>query len=259
MLPSDGVIRWLFEAWAWLQRRRGGPDEFRRAALITPTGEDFPVDAALEGEELAEDYFLFVHEHARLPDWPLVPVPERLAPDEGEGAEAETETEPDEAEVLVDEDELPVPYDLRLLEDPRLLVAAQARGVGHWFAYAEPDPAPAAPPDPEAELLADLASVFLGFGLFAAHAARPRVRAGLLPGAWLDPALRVVTMNEHEVAFALALFGILREVPDGDIEPWLTPNARVFHRKATKHILRFHGRDLARLRGERPRLHGPYR
>ena len=100
MLPSDGVIRWLFEAWAWLQRRRGGPDEFRRAALITPTGEDFPVDAALEGEELAEDYFLFVHEHARLPDWPLVPVPERLAPDEGEGAEAETETEPDEAEVL---------------------------------------------------------------------------------------------------------------------------------------------------------------
>ena len=226
VLPDQGFIRWLLWAWERLLRLDGGTADSRlRRRLVTPTAEDFPVDLELEGADLAEDYFLFVKEHAGVQAWPLTL------------AEADGPPEP--------EDESTVPYESGLVATPSRLVAQLARGVAQHLVIAH-----GADDLDEAELepLADATAVFLGFGIFAANAAAP-VR--LLQPSWASSpiALRPVgSLSEHELAYALALFAVLSEVPDRHIERHLRPNPREFYRRAVKHILRSRGNELGRLR-----------
>ncbi len=240
MLPEDGFIRWLLWAWERLLRFHGGIDDFRRRPLVTPTEEDFPVDLELEGEELVEDYFLFVKEHAGVQGWPFQLLPE------------------DETEELLDPstDGLLVEYDPRLLASPTSLVALLARGAARHLVLMDGSDDLE---EDEIEPLADATSVFLGFGLFAANAA-PRIGESQLSllSAQAPPS-SVGALSEHEVAYALALFAVLTEIPDRFVEAHLRPNPREFYHRGVKHILRHRGRELSRLRQVPLRGVGPYR
>ena len=231
MLPKPGYIEWLFETWAWLLHHHDTETAFGGRALVTPTRLDFPVDPRLTGEDLAEDYFIFVQEHAGLSNWPLHVVPEHElhgeAGDEG----------------------FPIPYDPTWLADPARLVTHFARGVAHYVVHSIDDAIPG-----DVEYAIDATAVYLGFGAFAANAASPRAS-----GENLILARRLGVMAEHELAYALAVFGVLLEIPDREMEQHLRPNPRAFHRKAVKHVLRHHGRGLERLRGTYPKRVGPYR
>ncbi|MAQ16160.1 MAG: hypothetical protein CMN30_15385 [Sandaracinus sp.] len=222
MLPEEGFIRWLLWAWERLLRLEGGTEDFRRRRrLVVPVAENFPVDPGLEGHDLADDYFLFVKEHAGVQGWPL-----ELVPEDG----------------WADDDDLGVPYDPCLLGTPTRLVAQLAHGVAHQVVLAH---GIGDLEENEVDPLADATAVFLGFGIFAANAAA-RV-AG--PQSWLGPTLAPVgALSEHEVAYALALYAVLTEIPDRHVEAHLRPNPREFYRRAVKHILRYRGRELHRLR-----------
>lgn len=255
MLPNDGFIRWLFDAGTWLVRVHGGFASFRHRALVTPTAEDFPVDGGLVGMELAEDYLLFVQEHLGLQEWPLYLV-EDLPPDPAgilagmpHGMTSEVESEP---AMVHAEDGLPIPVDPSLTTDPEQLVALLARGASHYLVADQPS----APGDHEE--LVDLATVLAGFGVFLANGALriENTSAGALIG-W--GCRRFGALAEHELAYALALFGVLCEIPDRQIEAHLRPNPREFHHKAVKHLLRHHASGLDRLRGVEPTTVGPYR
>ncbi|MEM9073249.1 MAG: hypothetical protein AAGE52_32390 [Myxococcota bacterium] len=220
MVPARGFVHWLFEAWAWLQSAHGQP----RRSIVAPCDEDFPVDLALQGADLGDDYFLFVCEHAGLSEWPLIAVPQNEDADDG----------------------FPVPYDLELLKSPAQLVTHFARGVGYYAVQASG----VVPTVDEDDYLVDASTVFLGFGIFLANAS----------GRPAEPWLRGrCAMAEHELAYALALFGILGEIPDRMIEPHLNANPRAFYRKAVKHLLRHHAHGLHRLQGRMPSGVGPYR
>ncbi len=228
MVPG-GFIDWLFEAWAWL-RRADTPSALRHRSIVTPTPEDFPVDRQLVGEDLAEDFFLFVREHAGLTEWPLwvVPESEAIEPDEG----------------------CPIPYDPSLVDNPCALVWRLARGSAYYAVHE----APAPPPVEENERLVDATAIFLGFGLFAMAALVRPHRRGPFIVCENRPAL-----DEAEILVALALYGILGEIPDRAIETHLPPGARVHYRAAVKHLLRNHALGLGRLRGLVPAPYGPYR
>lgn len=260
MLPDRGFFAWLFETWQALESGGVLVMDARRLerrptvrALVTPTPFDFPVDTNLRGHALVEDYLLFVAEHAGVSEWPLEPVPLHTLLD----------TDSDAIALGDEERTLPVPYELSELREPPRLIAQLVRGVTQaWLAANETR---AAQPWEESELEAvtDVATVFLGFGIFTADAARrAHARAPLPVGG--DPGVRLPswgepTMAEHEIACAIALHGILAEVPDREIERYLGGNARSFHRRAVKHLLRHHGPALARLRGARASRRGPYR
>ncbi|MBO6938533.1 MAG: hypothetical protein JJ863_26435 [Deltaproteobacteria bacterium] len=235
MLPEDGFIRWLLWAWERLLRFHGGIDDFRRRLLVTPTEEDFPVDLELEGEELVEDYFLFVKEHAGLQGWPF-----QLVTDESESADGPP---------------LLVEYDPALLATPTRLVAQLARGAARHLVLMDGSDDLE---EDEIEPLADATSVFLGFGLFGANAA-PRI--GESHVSFLTQGLppSVGALGEHEVAYALALFAVLTEIPDRLVESHLRPNPREFYRRGVKEILRHRGRELSRLRQVPLAGVGPYR
>ena len=231
MLPKPGFIEWLFETWAWLLHHHDAETRYTGRALVTPTRLDFPVDA-LAGEELAEDYFLFVQEHAQLSSWPLHVLPDHefLHGEAGEKG-------------------FPIPYDPTWLADPARLITHFARGIAHYAVHSIADEIPG-----DVEYVIDATAVYLGFGVFCANSASPRAS-----GDNLILARRLGAMAEHELAYALAVFGVLLEIPDREMERHLRPNPRAFHRKAVKHVLRNHGRGLDRLRGVYPKRVGPYR
>ncbi|MBX3246688.1 MAG: hypothetical protein KF901_05840 [Myxococcales bacterium] len=255
VLPDDGFIRWLFDAGAWLVRAYGGFASFRQQSLVTPTAEDFPVDPSLEGMELAEDYLLFVLEHMGLQEWPLYlvadqpPEPAAILAGMPHGMTGEVEEAPS---LVHPEDGMPIPVDPALLSDPELLVALLARGASHYFVADQPAPLG------DHDELVDLATVLSGFGIFLANGALRfhHASSGPLVGWGFR---RFGALAEHELAYALALFGVVCEVPDRDIEAHLRPNPREFHHKAVKHLLRHHASGLDRLRGVEPATIGPYR
>ena len=211
MLPKPGFIEWLFETWAWLLHHHDAETRYTGRAIVTPTRLDFPVDA-LAGEDLDEDYFLFLH---------------------GEAGEKG----------------VPIPYDPTWLADPARLITHFARGIAHYAVHSIADEIPG-----DVEYVIDATAVYLGFGVFCANSASPRAS-----GDNLILARRLGAMAEHELAYALAVFGVLLEIPDREMERHLRPNPRAFHRKAVKHVLRNHGRGLDRLRGVYPKRVGPYR
>lgn len=228
-MAPGGFIDWLVEAWAWL-RHAATPSALARRHIVTPTPVDFPIDPQLEGEDLAEDYFLFVREHAGLMDWPLWVLPE------GEDAQ------PQEG--------FPIPYDPSLLDNPCALVWRFARGSAYYVVQTAAPP----PPMDEDERLVDATAIYLGFGLFPTTVMLRSHRRGPFVVCESCPAL-----SESELLTALALYGILGEIPDRTIEAHLTPRARSVYRAAVKGLLRHHAWGLARLRGLMPPPRGPYR
>ncbi len=233
MVPGRGYLKWLFETSAWLIERLGGTQALRsRARLITPTYEDFPIDRALEHDELIEDFFLFVLEHAGLSRWPF-----ELSPDDHRGPSLIHAADENLKTMLV-------PYE-RGMTDATRIVGTLSRGVAyHLVRQAE-----IVDPHHEAfDLATELATVILGFGIFSANTSGRRGFAGL----WLaDTAL-----SEVETSYALALYAILFEQPDARILPYLRVNPHGFYRAACRELLRNYGPELRRLRQVTPT---PYR
>ena len=260
MVPDDDTVDWLFDASArWLDTF-GVADFLGSTELVTPTEDDFPVDLSLDGEDLAEDYFAFVLEHARLTEWPL---------------ELEADETPRVAEILrgmphhlteaprstdhrapPSDGRLVIPYSLSQLEDPVALVATMARGVSHYHILASEN----VPPhdDDERELLVDVGAVFLGFGVFLANAAFrfEQHESGAMVGWGFS---RQGALSELDLSYTLAIFSSLLEIPERDVRPHLKPNPRGFFTSAMRHLQKTRARDLDALRSIGVTTTAPYR
>ncbi|MBO6935110.1 MAG: hypothetical protein JJ863_09040 [Deltaproteobacteria bacterium] len=263
MTPDDDMKAWLFGASEWWIGSRGGFTRFAdTATIVTPTEDDFPVDLDLEGAELAEDYFEFVLEHAGLgPDWHF-----ELVLDEGPDVAGAlsgiphhmtgpvTAAEP--VAPLVEGEALPIPYDVRQLEDPMDLVATMARGISHYLLQSAPTPFPGT--DDEREYFVDLGATLLGFGIMLANAsfAFHQSEQGMMVGWGYH---HRGALGEVELSYLLATMATILELPDGEVVPHLRPNPRSFFKSARKDLTRRRKADLAVLRSVPSTGAGPYR
>jgi len=201
---------WQFEVYAWLLRNTGGYAKFRDTALVLPTEEFFP-DRGMKGHAGVAALFRRIREHAGMADWPCTVEP---------ATEAEPVTRPDSAGIPV------FRYQREGLE-PIALVAQFARELARYLVatFDEPAPGAAALREPAIEI----ASGFLGFGLFAANTAART---------------RDFQLSEGELANALALFCLLRELPPDAADEYLNPHLRKHVRLAARdlaqHEMRFH-------------------
>ena len=262
MTPERETIDWIFDSTAWWLENFGGFPHFAAAtSLIVPTEDDFPVDLELAGHELAEDYFEFVKEHARLNEWPFQLVQVRTAnvADALDGIPHHLTSPPtsvEEPNEIADGEPLTIPYELSQLADPIDLVATMARGVSHYLLYNAPAASPGEPD--EHEYYVDLGAVLLGFGVFLANSAFrfQQTTKGMMIGWGFS---RRGALSELDVSYALALTATLLEVRDNEIVPHLTPNPKSFFKSGRKHLQKKRKKDLDRLRAIPPPADGPYR
>jgi len=194
---------WQFEVFAWMLRNCGGYPKFLETTLVLPTEEHFP-DRGMKGRAAIAALFRRARDHAGMADWPCTVEPEREVPRDDAAGDSGIRV---------------FTYRPGSLE-PISLVAGFGCNLARFLVETFDEAAPGGEPAREPAL--ELAAVFMGFGVFLANSAVRQVRFQL---------------SEGELAHALALFCLLRDLPEGEIEPHLNPHVR-------KHV-RLAARDLA--------------
>lgn len=197
--------QWQFDAFGWLLRGCGGFPRFLDTALVLPIEEHFP-DRNVESNGAAAALFRRVRDHAGMADWPCIAEPVRAATGMAQAGDPQ-----DGAERI------------RVIRyapgGPEALVTHFAHELARYLVetFEQPPPGGAGLYDPAV----DLATVFLGFGVFMVNtAARP---ANGQP-AW--------DLNEGELVHALALFCLLRKWPEESVTPHLDAHVRKYLRLA---------------------------
>jgi hypothetical protein len=193
---------WQFAAFAWLLRNSGGYPKFLDTELVLPTETFFP-DRALGGHAGVAALFRRVRIHAGMEDWPCA-----IEPDAGA-----------DRPWLSGATSVPV---IRYRPDslgPASLVAALARELARYFSETFEEAAPGGLPLAEHAL--DMATVFMGFGVFMANSA--------LEGGSHE-------LNEGEIAHALAIFCLLRRMSPESVDAHLNPHLRKYLRLAARDL-----------------------
>lgn len=202
---------WQFDTFAWLLRHGGGYRKFLDTTLVLPNEDHFP-ERGMQGHAGVAALFRQVRDHAGMADWPCTVEPEPSQP-----ASSSSERVP---VITYRPGELaPVP-----------MVATFARELAGYLidTFDEPPPGGAQLRAPAVEV----ATVFMGFGLFLANSAAGGVRYEL---------------NEGELVHALAIFCQLRHIEPESVDRHLNPHLRKYLRLATLDLSQ-HQKELDRLR-----------
>ena len=193
---------WQFAAFAWMLRNSGGYPKFLDTGLVLPTEAFFP-DRAMNGHAGVAALFRRVRDHAGMGEWPCGIEPDATA----------------ERPWLSGASSVPV---IRYRPDslePESLVAALARELARYFTETFDESAPGGPALSEPAL--DIATVFMGFGVFMANST--------LQGAGHE-------LNEGELAHALAIFCLLHRLPPESVDAHLNPHLRKYLRLAARDL-----------------------
>ena len=204
---------WQFAVFAWLLRHCGGYPKFIDTTLVLPIEAHFP-DRGLSGHAAVAALFRRVRDHAGMADWPCT-----VEPEAAEGRPVPTA--PSRSPIIT-------------YKKGELAAMSMAGAFAHELArmlvetFDEPTPGGTALHEPAI----DLATVFMGFGVFMANSTVEATRYDL---------------NEGEFVHALAMFCQLRKIPSEAVATHLNPHLRKYLRLAARDLAQ-HEADFQKLR-----------
>lgn len=235
-------IEWLFEAFGWTLRNFGTAPFYRHVILVTPTPEHFP-GSGTSVEEMAKLMLRQVKHYAGVEQWPTQVVNHREYP-------GDLQQVPSIGQVLnalVEQDSASNNAKLAEIDHPKLLLFYEPQQVGapevmianfaHALMINLAGLAELEPPCEEELLphLTEVMAVAFGFGLMFANTANPYRGGGC--ARCVSPAMeRVGNLSEREVAYALAIFAVLKEVPEKEVVRHLKKSLRGFFRQAINDV-----------------------
>lgn len=247
---------WIHAVFAWALREQGGEIFFGGTQLILPTPEFFP-GRADSPHAMAQLVFEAVRRHAGLDHWPSqLLAPGQLAPQAYPpqaapkplravtGAVAPAATGGASAQFR---------YAPELVGNPEALIATYAQEFAHHLAAAATEPPPAA--QDNWGHVTELLGVFMGFGIMLANTAF-NVRVNSCGSCQGPAAERAGFLGRAEIAYALALFCRLKEIPERRAKAHLNKAIRPYFRQSLQDIDR-NPALLSRLRGDAPALPDP--
>jgi hypothetical protein len=226
---------WLFEAFGWALRNFDAQVFYRETVLVVPDNAHFP-GRADNSHDMAGLIFAQVCRYAGMGHWPfrlsdpalcqLLPPPRIRIEGALRGAKGVAPTRVDDGNALR------VAYDPALVGNPEALIAFFA----HTLAQHLGSTAREAPPGGEENWphLTEVLAVFLGFGLMFANSAfnyRPRSCGSCAPAAE-----RRNYLSQYDVTYALALFKVLKDIPDKAVTPHLKSSLRGFFRRSVRDV-----------------------
>ena len=234
-LLSKDSTDWLFEAFGWSLRNFSAAYFHTDTRLVLPTNEHFPgvVDST---EGMANLIFERVKQYAGVGHWPTRVIAQDQCPLIGPapflpGGAARGE----DAEEIVVQDasqRLPVPYNPQQINNPEGMIASFAHILAHYLGpTGQESPPGGADHWPETT---ELLAIYLGFGLMFANSAF--IFKGGCGSCYNPHAVRQAALSEYEATYALALFAVLKEIPNGRVARHLKQHLRGFYKKAVKEI-----------------------
>lgn len=228
-------IQWLLDHFAWSLENFDAELFFRDTRLVIPNNRFFPGRAdSIPG--MANLIFDQVKGYAGVSHWPTriidpgacqltQPGPVRI-----HGAlRGPSGVAPPEVE---EADRLHIPYNPQQVNNPEGLIASFAHTLAHHLGQMSQNPPPGGPDYwPE---ITELLAIYLGFGLMFANSAFTH-RGGC--GSCYNPAAnRNAALSESEATYALAIFGVLKELPTREVTRHLKKHLRPLYRHAVRDL-----------------------
>ncbi|VAX13395.1 hypothetical protein MNBD_GAMMA24-2132 [hydrothermal vent metagenome] len=246
-LLADDTREWLFDNFAWALRNFDRDVFFNETILVIPSNQHFPGRVnSIEG--MASLIFEQVKVYAGMKHWPCRLIDQSRVSEPPQTAKILINgrirgvggLEPD----AVDEaHKLLIAYNPHQINDPEAMIASYAHTLAHYLGSMAQE----SPPGGE-ELwphMTEILAVFMGFGTMFANSASV-FRGGC--GSCHNPlAERRAFLSQNEVTYVLALFCVLKEVPNKDVLPHLKKHLRGYFKDAVKELGQKHT-ELDKLR-----------
>ncbi|MES9833403.1 MAG: hypothetical protein ABW139_14310 [Candidatus Thiodiazotropha sp. DIVDIV] len=234
-LMNQASMDWLFAAFGWSLRNFNADYFHTDTRLVLPTNEDFPgvVDST---EGMAKLIFEQVKNYAGVRHWPTSVIDQNQCPIIDQrplllqgpirGGDVEGSVVNDQSQ------RLSIPYNPQQINNPEGMIASFAHILAYYLGQMSQEPPPGgADYWPETT---ELLAIFMGFGLMFANSAFT-FKGGC--GSCYNPsAVRQAALSEYEATYALALFAVLKEIPNATVSRHLKKHLRGFYKKAVKEI-----------------------
>ena len=238
-LLDDDSVQWLFESFSWALRNFDADVFYNETILVIPSNEFFPGrESSVHG--MASLIFEQVKGYAGVRHWPSLLMdhsscmiePSRVeirgalrgAKGVEQGVDQGSANEANRVLVTYNPDQV---------LNPEALIATYA----HQLAYQLGTQANEPPPGGEQNLphVTEVLAVFMGFGLMFANSAFTFQTGGC--GSCKRPgANRSSYLSQYDTTYALAIFSLLKQIPNNKVLPHLKKSLRPFYKKAVKEI-----------------------
>jgi len=235
---DEATVQWIFDSFAWSLRNFGSDVFFDETILVVPSDEHFPGRVnSVHG--MASLIFDKVKAYAGLSHWPTqlldentcqtVATPRLIVKGALRGKKGVVPEPVDEANRLT------ITYDPNMINNPEALIASFAHILAHYLGSLAQEP----PPGGEENWphVTELLAVFMGFGLMFANSAF-NVRVASCGSCRGPAADRASSLSQYDITYALALFGVLKEIPNRDVTRHLKKSLRSFFNKSVNDIKR---------------------
>jgi len=233
-LLNESTTQWLFDTYAWALNNFGSDYFHNETILVTPTNAHFP-NSVNSRESLVSTVFEQVTAYAGLQNWPLKLV--ELTPDYDPIAPSPVVyngiPRGDTAAFTLEDDSkvIEITYALEHTQNPGVLTALLSHHLASQLIRVSETP------NPGTEELqghaTDLLAIFMGFGLFLANNAITVKRGCSGCGKSMQS---FGFLSEDEMTYALAIFCVLKKIPNKDVLCHLKSPLRPLFKKAVKEI-----------------------
>lgn len=234
-LLEEHSTQWMFDVFAWSLDNFNAEYFCHHSVLVLPTNQFFPgrVDSDLGMAELIFDnvkryagisYWptqVMNQSHCVIPHAPQINIKGALRLADGMTDEIET-----------DDHQLLIPYNPQQINNPEGMIATFSHIIAHYMGQMAEQP----PPGGEEYWphVTEMLAIYLGFGLMFANSAYT-FRGGC--GSCYNPnANRDAYLTEQQSVYALAIFAVLKGLPNSAVTEHLKSHLRGFYKKAVKEI-----------------------
>jgi len=234
-LLEESQSQWLFDSFAWALENFDADYFYNHTVLVLPTNQFFP--GRVESEQgMAELIFDKVKSYAGISHWPTLVVDQSICALPGAdkfeitGSLRDPDGQIDES--IANERRLQIPYNSQQISNPEGMIASFAHTTAHYLGQMAKQPPPGGVEywPHVTEVLAS----YLGFGLMFANSAY--TFRGSCASCYNPNANRNAYLSEQQSTYALAIFAVLKGIPNSEVTVHLKSHLRGFYKKAVKQI-----------------------
>ncbi len=239
---DEASVQWLFDTYAWALRNFDAAVFRDHSVLVHPNDRFFPGRVnSVEG--MAGLICDRVKGYAGIAHWPTTLL---------DGRQCQLETAPqlllegpirstkgNEPEQVEEAQRLPILFDPALINNPEAMIASFAHTFAHYLGTLAKEPPPGG--EENWAQMTEVLATFLGFGLLMTNSAF-NVRIPRCGSCAPQPVDRQSFLSQYDMTYALAIFCVLKGIPDKEVLPHLKSSLRGFYKRAAKDVA---GRDEA--------------
>ncbi len=235
-LLDEESISWMFDVYAWALINFGSDIFYTETKLVLPTNEYFPGrETSVHG--MAGLIFDQVKNHAGLKHWPcrlddenicnVSTLPKLQLEGAIRGSKGVMPATINETDKLI------ITYDPAQVRHPETLIASYAHILAHYMGATAKDRPPGG--DENWPHVTEVLAVFMGFGvMFVNSALNLRTNScGSCQGPLVE---RMNFLSQYDITYALAIFSVLKNIPDKRVTHNLKSSLRTFYKKSIKDI-----------------------